>query len=79
MLSCECLLYPGITILIMLTIGTMCSIGLCSVFDQLGLFGKITYHFPVVQILIFMAVLLAVWSVFTVFAVRYSKNQTLVE
>lgn len=79
MLSCECLFYIGITILIMLTIGTMCSIGLCSVFDQLGLFGKITYHFPVVQILLFIAVLLAVWAVFAVFAVRYSKNQTLVE
>lgn len=79
MLSFECLYYVGITLLVTLTLGTACSLVVCEVFDQIGLFGTLTYHFPVVQVLLFGAALLFVQSVFSVCAVRYTRRLSLVE
>lgn len=79
MLSFECLYYIGITLFVTLTVGTACSVAVCRIFDQIGLFGKITYHFPLVQVLLFAAALLLVQMVFSVCAVRYSKKFSLVE
>ena len=33
---------------------------MCKVFDRIGMFGKLTYHFPVLQVLLFGAALLLV-------------------
>ena len=44
MLSFECLYYVGITLLVTLTLGTVCSLVVCKIFDQIGLFGTLTYH-----------------------------------
>ncbi len=79
MLSFECLYYVGITLLVTLTIGTLCSLAVCGVFDKIGTFGKITYHFPLIQVLLFGAALLLVWAVFSGCAVRYSGKLSLVE
>ena len=79
MLSFECLYYVGITLLVTLTLGTVCSLAVCRVFDQIGMFGKITYHFPVFQVLVFAAALLLVQAVFSVCAVRYTGRLSLVE
>ena len=79
MLSYECLYYIGITLLVTLTVGTVCSLAVCHVFDQVGMFGKLTYHFPVLQVLVFAAVLLLVQAVFSVLAVRYTRRLSLVE
>lgn len=79
MLSFECLYYAGITLLATLTLGTGCSLAVCRVFDQIGVFGKLTYHFPVLQVLLFAAALLAVQAVFSVCAVRYTRKLSLVE
>ena len=79
MLSYECLYYIGITLLVTLTVGTVCSLAVCHVFDQVGMFGKLTYHFPVLQVLVFAAVLLLVQAVFSVCAVRYTRRLSLVE
>jgi len=79
MLSLECLYYVGITLLATLTIGTACSLAVCRVFDQIGMFGKLTYHFPVLQMLLFAAALLFVQAIFTVCAVRYTRKLSLVE
>lgn len=79
MLSFECLYYVGITLLVTLTLGTVCSLAVCKVFDQIGLFGTLTYHFPVLQVLLFGAALLFVQSVFSVCAVRYTRQLSLVE
>lgn len=48
-------------------------------FDQIGMFGKFTYHFPVFQVLVFAAALLLVQAVFSVCAVRYTGRLSLVE
>ena len=79
MLSFECLYYVGITLLVTLTLGTVCSLAVCRVFDQIGMFGKLTYHFPVFQVLVFAAALLLVQAVFSVCAVRYTGRLSLVE
>lgn len=79
MLSFECLYYVGITLLLTLTLGTVCSLIVCSVFDQVGMFGRLTYHFPVIQVSLFAAALLLVQAVFSVCAVRYTRRLSLVE
>lgn len=79
MLSIECLCYVGITLLATLTLGTACSLAVCRVFDKLGMFGRLTYHFPVLATALFAAALLLVQAVFSVCAVRYTKRLSLVE
>ena len=79
MLSYECLYYIGITLFVTLTAGTVCSLAVCHIFDQVGMFGKLTYHFPVVQVLVFVAALLLVQALFSVCAVRYTRKLSLVE
>ena len=79
MLAFECLYYVGITLLATLTLGTVCSLAVCRVFDQIGMFGTLTYHFPVLQVLLFAAALLLVQGVFSVCAVRYARRLSLVE
>ncbi len=79
MLSFECLYYVGITLLATLTMGTVCSLAVCRVFDRIGMFGTLTYHFPAVQVLLFGAALLLVQGVFSVCAVRYTKRLSLVQ
>ena len=79
MLSFECLYYVGITLLVTLTLGTACSLVVCEVFDQIGLFGTLTYHFPALQVLLFAAALLLVQGVFSACAVRYTRRLSLVE
>ncbi|WP_300879555.1 hypothetical protein, partial [uncultured Alistipes sp.] len=56
-----------------------CSLVVCKVFDQIGLFGTLTYHFPALQVLLFAAALLLVQGVFSVCAVRYTRRLSLVE
>ncbi len=79
MLSFECLYYVGITLLVTLTLGTVCSLAVCRAFDKIGMFGKLTYHFPVLQVLLFAAALFLVQGVFSVCAVRYIRRLSLVE
>lgn len=79
MLSYECLLYIGITMLVTLTIGTVCSLIVCDIFNQVGVFGNITYHFPIIQVLLFAVALFIVQAVFSIYATRYSKKLSLVD
>ena len=79
MLSFECLYYVGIALLATLTLGTPCSLAMCRAFDSIGTFGKLTYHFPVLSVLLFAAALLLVQAVFSVCAVRYIRRRPLVE
>ncbi len=79
MLSFECLYYVGITLFVTLTLGTVCSLAVCKVFDQIGMFGRLPYHFPVSQVLLFAAALFLVQAVFSVCAVRYTRKLSLVE
>ncbi len=79
MLSFECLYYVGITLLVTLTLGTACSLAVCRVFDRIGMFGTLTYHFPALQVLLFGGALLLVQGIFSACAIRYTRRLSLVE
>lgn len=79
MLSFECLCYIGGTMLITLSIGTICSMWVCQIFNEVGVFGTITYHFPITQILVFAVALLIVQSIFAMAATWSINRQSLVE
>ncbi|MDE6363388.1 MAG: ABC transporter permease [Lachnospiraceae bacterium] len=79
MISAECLCYVGVTILITFFVGGACGFAAVRLFNQFGLFGKLTYHYPVAPLLIFAVALLAVYGVFSLTAVRYVQRQPLVE
>ncbi len=59
--------------------GTISSWMVCSIFDQIGVFGQITYHFPVKQILLFVVALFIVQMIFSIWSSRYLKKHSLVE
>ena len=71
--------YVGITLLVTLTLGTVCSLAVCWVFDQIGMFGTLTYHFSVLQVLMFGAALFLVQGVFFVCVIRHTRRLSLVE
>lgn len=79
MLQGECLFYILGTLFITLTVGTGCGILLCGIFDQLDTFGKITYHFPILELMIYFVVLLIIQYIFTLIAMRICKKKSLVE
>ncbi len=79
MLSFECLYYIGITMLSTLTVGVVLSRMICHYFDSIGMFGKITYRFPLMQVLLFALALLAVQAIFSFCAVLYAGRSSLVD
>lgn len=79
MLSLECLIYIGGTLLITCVAGTAASILVCALFSRVGIFGTLTYHFPLSQLMLFTAALLLVQGVFSLVSVRSCKKQSLVE
>ena len=79
MISAECLCYVGVTILMTFTAGGVCGYAAVGLFNQFGLFGKLTYHYPAVPLFIFAGVLLLVYAVFSLTAVRYMQRQSLVD
>ncbi|MDE7207400.1 MAG: FtsX-like permease family protein, partial [Lachnospiraceae bacterium] len=79
MISAECFCYVGVTLLITFSVGTACGFGIVRIFNQLDLFGTLTYHVPVSALLVFAAALFVVYGVFSLAAVRILRRQSLVE
>ena len=79
MLSVECLCYVVGTMLTTLVIGSLCGVILCKIFNTVGTFGTLKYQFPVMEIFLFFIALLLLQVTFSMIAVRYSKQQSLVE
>lgn len=79
MLSVECLCYVAGTMLTTLVIGSLCGVILCKIFNTVGTFGMLKYQFPVMEIFLFFIALLLLQATFSMIAVRYSKQQSLVE
>ena len=49
----ECFYYVMGTIVITLTIGSLSGYAICLIFDQIGIFGKSSYHYPFLETSIF--------------------------
>lgn len=79
MLQTECFYYVAGTAILTLTIGTLAGFILCKVFNQVGTFGTLTYHFPVLEISIYFAALFFILAAYSVFSVRYSKRHPVIE
>lgn len=79
MLKAECFLYVSGTLFLTLTLGTLAAWILCRVFDQLGTFGKLVFHFPFLPIFIFIALLLVIQVFFSLWAVNYCGKESLVQ
>lgn len=79
MLKAECFLYVSGTLFLTLTLGTLAAWILCRVFDQLGTFGKLVFHFPFLPILIFAVLLLVIQGFFSLWAVNYCGRESLVQ
>ena len=79
MLKAECFLYVSGTLFLTLTLGTLAAWILCRVFDQLGTFGKLVFHFPFLPIFIFTALLLVIQVFFSLWAVNYCGKESLVQ
>nr|WP_308625608.1 FtsX-like permease family protein [uncultured Eisenbergiella sp.] len=79
MLKAECFLYVSGTLFLTLTVGTLAGWILCRIFDQLGTFGKLVFHFPVLPILVFAFLLLLIQMFFSFWAVGYCKKESLVQ
>lgn len=79
MLSAECLWYVVITLIIAITAGGAVGMLLCSKLNQIGVFGVMTYRFPLLEAAVFTAVLMVIQLCYSVVAVRYMKKQPLLE
>ena len=79
MLKAECFSMWRERSLITLTLGTAASWTLCRIFDQLGTFRKLEFHFPLLPVFVFAALLLVIQMVFSVWAVRYCGKEPLIQ
>ncbi len=79
MISAECFCYVGVTLLLTLSVGTICGIGTVKLFEQLGLFGKMSYHFPLAAMCVFAGVLFAFYLLFIPAAIRFLHRQSVIE
>ncbi|RDY30271.1 ABC transporter permease [Lachnotalea glycerini] len=79
MLQKECLFYIFGTVIITLTIGTVCGIVLCTIFNQVGVFGRLTYHFPIIPLVIYFIALLLIQGIFSKVVIHFCEKNSLVE
>ena len=79
MLQTECFYYVSGTAILTLTIGTLAGFVLCKVFNQVGTFGTLTYHFPVLEISIYFVALFLILAAYSLFSVRYCKRHSVIE
>lgn len=79
MLRMECLYYVFGTMAITFVFGTAAGYILCQIFNQVGVFGKLHYTFPFLQVLLFFAVLVVIALIYSTLAIRYCHKQSLVD
>lgn len=79
MLLIEGLFYTLGVQLLSVSFGTLVGYLLCTVFSAMSVFGKVSYHFPALEMFSFFLLLLAVQMLFSHLAIRQIKKQSLVE
>lgn len=66
-------------LLLSISCGTLIGYLLCTVFSAMSIFGKVSYHFPTVEMFSYFILMLAVQMLFSCFAIRQIKKQSLVD
>lgn len=79
MLSFECLWYVVIALIVTIVIGGPAGMIICYIFNQVGIFGTLTYHFPWMALAVFAAVLLIIQFCYSMAAVSYIQKETLTD
>ena len=79
MLLTEGLFYTFWVLLISVSFGTLMGHLLCTVFSAMSLFGKVSYHFPALEMFSFFLLMLAVQMLFSYLSIRQIKKRSLVE
>ena len=79
MLLIEGLFYTLGVLLLSISCGTLIGNLLCTVFSAMSIFGKVSYHFPTVEMFSYFILMLAVQMLFSYLAIRQIKKQSLVD
>lgn len=79
MLLTEGLFYTFWVLLISVSFGTLMGHLLCTVFSAMSLFGKVSYHFPALEMFSFFLLMLAVQMLFSYLSIRQIKKRSLVD
>ena len=79
MLRTECLWYVASTLVIAALAGGAAGAALVPVLTSLKLFGPLVYRFPVAELLVFAAALVAVQLIYSALAARYLRREPLVQ
>lgn len=79
MLSLECLWYAGIALTLAVAVGAPAGFVICTVFNQVGIFGTLTYHFPWMAVALLTAILALIQLCYSALAVHYLRKQSLVD
>lgn len=74
----ECFYYVMGTIVITLTIGSLSGYAICLIFDQIGIFGKSSYHYPFLETSIFCIALFFILIIYSYVATFYCNRQSIV-
>lgn len=79
MLLIEGMIYSLGTAIITLTIGTGSGFLLCKLFNTIGVFGTVTYRFPIWSIITYFTILLILQMTFSFVSIKLFQQQSLVE
>ncbi len=79
MLLTEGLLYTLGVFMLSISFGTLLGILVCKVFSAMSVFGEVSYHFPVWEMVGFFAMMLIVQITFSFVTIKQLRSQPLVE
>lgn len=79
MLLIEGLLYTLGVFMLSISFGTVFGVLLCKVFSAMSVFGEVSYHFPIREMVDFFALMLIVQIAFSFVTIKQLRSQSLVE
>lgn len=79
MLTMECFCYVAATLLITLIVGGLAGSLLVMILGKVEIFGQLVYQFPIWELLVFAVLLMLVQVLYSIYAIRYMRKQSLVE
>lgn len=79
MLLMEGLFYTICVLILSILFGTVLGYLLCTVFSSMSIFGRVTYHFPIVEMFIYFILMFVVQTLFSRLTIKQIKKQSLVE
>ena len=79
MLTMECFCYVAVTLLITLIVGGLAGFLLVIILGKTEIFGQLVYQFPIWELLVFAVLLMFVQALYSIYAIRSIRKQSLVE